>query len=179
MAKEIWKDVVGYEGLYEVSDLGNVKSVDRQVRHPKGGVANKKGKPLAAQINKDGYARVPLWREGVSKYAFVGRLVLEAFVGPCPFGMECCHEDGIPANNVANNLRWDTHVANAADKVGHGTAQRGEKVGNSKLTDEKISAIRDGLLSGMTGVALAKKFNVTTATISRVKLGQSWSHVDV
>ena len=175
----VWKEVVEYEGLYEVSNSGDIRSVERMVNHPKGGMALKKGKLLSACPNKDGYLRVPLWRDCKSKYKYVSRLVLEAFVGPRPANMESCHGDNDRANNFLSNLRWDTHVSNIADKNRHGTYQRGERGNGAKLTDVTALDIKLRAIAGESGVSLAAEFGVTPTTITRVKLGQTWSHIHV
>lgn len=114
---ESWKPVVGYEGIYEVSDLGRIRSLAR---------LDSRGRRRSAKIRalsrqKSGHLTVGLCRSGAKKSAGVHRLVLEAFVGPCPPGMEACHWNDIPDDNRLENLRWDTRSANAADSVRNGT----------------------------------------------------------
>ena len=116
MSDEVWRSVVGYEGWYEVSNEGNVRSVPRVARNGR----RFPGLPLAAQAHRDGHLRVPLYRNSEEKFFFVHRLVLAAFVGECPPGMQGCHNDGDSTNNRLSNLRWDTVSANARDRVRHG-----------------------------------------------------------
>lgn len=116
---ETWKAVVGYEGYYEVSDRGRVRSVDRSVLTVRG-VRRYKGRLLALNENK-GYPLIALSRGGNQTHFYVHRLVLEAFVGSCPEGMEACHNDGNPGNPQLENLRWDTRSENERDRVRHGT----------------------------------------------------------
>ena len=106
MTKEIWKPVKGYGGLYEVSDLGNVRSLDRVVETSNGQVREYRGKELAKNPDKNGYLRARLARKGKQSIFFIHRLVLEAFVGECPEGMKTRHLDGDPANNRLSNLKW-------------------------------------------------------------------------
>ena len=120
-AIENWKPVVGFEGAYEVSDRGRVFSLPRRTRHWRGGTVARGGKMLALAVGEAGYPLVSLGRDGRISQHLVHRLVLEAFVGPCPKGMECCHEDGVRTNNRLSNLRWDTRKANHADAIRHGT----------------------------------------------------------
>lgn len=111
-------------------------------------------------------------------YHFVHRLVLEAFVGPCPDEMECCHNDGNPLNNALDNLRWDTKRANQADRVKHGTHSRGERNANAKLTEADVRAIRAEHASGGASQAeLSRKYGVDPALIGRIIQRRSWAHV--
>lgn len=114
---EIWKPVVGFEESYEVSDRGRVRSIDRVTPHG----AHRRGVELSAAPGHRGHLRVTLFDHGDRRLIYVHRLVLEAFVGPCPRGMECCHSDGDPKNNSLTNLRWDTRSANGLDAAKHGT----------------------------------------------------------
>lgn len=125
-----------------------------------------------------GYLRVLVREESGSKRGFlVHQLVLRAFVGPCPPGMQCCHIDGNSTNNAISNLRWDTPAANCADRDRHGTTARGEKNGFAKLTGEAVSAIRSRYAAGETQESLGKEFGVKHAAISRIVNRKAWKHV--
>jgi len=116
------KWIEGYYGRYCITKCGKVASY-KSLRNPQW---------LTPQVDKRsgrGYLRVGLYRNRKKKYPFAHRLVLEAFIGPCPEGLEACHEDGNPANNNLSNLRYDTHQANSFDRVQH-RILRGE--GSSK-----------------------------------------------
>lgn len=112
---ERWLPVVGYEGYYEVSDRGRVRSLDRidgQGRNWPGAMR---------KISDNGaYLSTSLWKNGRAITRRVHLLVLDAFVGPAPEGMEACHNDGNGKNNHLENLRWDTHSSNLHDVVRHG-----------------------------------------------------------
>ena len=129
---EVWKPVLGYERHYEVSDCGNVRSVDRIVTNRLGVSRNLKGRDMkiheyipslkvrpARPGGEPLYVRLSL--DGKSRIRYVHTLVLEAFVGPRPEGMECCHNNGDCHDNRLENLRWDTPKANGEDMVKHGT----------------------------------------------------------
>jgi hypothetical protein len=126
--KEVWKDVVGYEGLYRVSVLGRIKSVDHMIGHWRGGLRTWPGRILKPFPHKRGSLFIDLCKKGAVNRFFVHHLVLLAFVGPRPSGMECCHGDGNNGNNKLSNLRWDTHASNEADKLKHGTDNRAENL---------------------------------------------------
>ena len=103
---EIWKPVVGFEGYYEVSNYGNVRSVDRMVKHSKGGFRLYKGKVLSTNLSVDGYRLVHLSKLNVSKMKRVNRLVAEAFI-PNPMNLETVnHKDENKLNDNVENLEW-------------------------------------------------------------------------
>lgn len=109
---EIWKDIPGYEGRYQVSDAGRVRSVDRPVRvvcHGVDTVPVAQGKVLRPGRNNSGHVTVALGR-GNSR--LVHQLVLEAFVGPCPNGCEVLHLNHQPADNRLSNLNYGTRSEN-------------------------------------------------------------------
>jgi len=168
---EVFKDVVGYEGRYMVSNMGRVKSLNRTVSTPQGPRAIR-GMLLRPYFNVDGYLLVNLYINSKMRICRINRLVAAAFIGPCPEGMECCHNDGSRTNNVVDNLRYDTRVGNAADRLLHGTHQRGERSGNSKLTEAQVLAIRaDTRLQGI----IAEEYGIEQACVSKIKLRKSWA----
>lgn len=114
---EEWRDIPRYEGRYQASNHGRVRSLDRMVHYKNGVQRLHKGRVLRPGGNPSGHLMVNLIPR---KNEYIHRLVLEAFVGPCPEGMECCHNDGDPSNNYLQNLRWDTPSANGFDHVKHG-----------------------------------------------------------
>lgn len=121
---EIWLPVVGYDGLYEVSNLGRVRSLDHYAPHntAASGVQFVRGRVLKTTIyGSPPRVTVTLWRDREQRTRLVHHLVLEAFVGPRPVGTEGCHWDGDATNNRLGNLRWDSHIKNEADKARHGT----------------------------------------------------------
>jgi hypothetical protein len=107
----------------------------------------------------------------------VHRLVLETFRGPCPEGMEGCHNDGNQLNNRLENLRWDTHLANVKDRAKHGRDRKGQDHPNAKLNDDDVRAIRWALTFGIKGSVLARSYRVTDTLISYIKLRRFWKHV--
>lgn len=173
MNLERWLPVVGYEGFYEVSDQGNVRSVTRVDALGR----TWKGQPMQVHPTRRGHLRTQLRREGTVKRKHVHRLVLEAFVGPCPNGMECCHGDGNPQNNRLPNLRWDTRQANVKDSVMHGAHPRGERVGNAKLTADQVLSVRTAHRGGEAIKGIARRLGVHQSTIQDIVHRRSWRHI--
>jgi hypothetical protein len=120
VSTERWLPVVGYEGSYQVSDHGRVRSINR--RDIRGRAL--KGRMLKRRPLPNGRPRVSLALGGKTVDAYPYRLVLEAFVGPCPDGMEALHRDDDFNNNFLANLRWGTRTDNMRDmsRNGHGNA---------------------------------------------------------
>lgn len=118
---ETWRVVPGYEDLYEVSDLGRVKRLERATKGRAGVVMHFPESILEPTVTGFGYARVTLSKRGLRRSVFVHVLVLSAFVGPRPEGQEACHGDGVRLNNNLSNLRWDSRSENQKDSVRHGT----------------------------------------------------------
>jgi len=167
---ERWKDIPGYEGMYEVSDRGRVRSLKRiDARGCK-----LAGGALRPKVHSKGYLKATLCRDGKCKHKFIHRLVLEVFVGPCPEGMECCHNNGDPSNNRLENLRWGTRTENYRDAVKHGTTNRGERNPSVKLCELDVWLIRN--CEG-TGKQLAEFFDISQTTISKIKRRKLWSHI--
>jgi hypothetical protein len=123
---------------------------------------------------KGGYLRVRL-RTGMR---MVHHLVLEAFVGPCPPGMQGCHNDGDPTNNRPENLRWDTPKANMADRARHGREVRGSRKSSAKLDEGQIPEIRRLKQQGMGDRKLARLYGVAPSTIYYITSGRNWHHVE-
>lgn len=161
---ENWKPVVGYEGFYEVSDLGRVRSVARQVRHPRGGLKLVRERLLSLGKHPCGYLRFRAWRGDAVTNLSVHVEVLKAFVGPAPAGFECCHNDGNPANNVLENLRWDSRKNNHADKIAHGTY--------SKFPPSKYVEIRALRANGLLHREISKIVGVSLSHVGHILTGR-------
>lgn len=130
-ARELWAPIAGYEGAYDVSSIGRVRSLPRTVAHNgsrPGGTARVRGRILRPKALKDGHLTVALCVSGERKFCYVHHLVLEAFVGPAPaVGMHACHNNGVPSDNRVENLRWGTVSDNMYDSVRHGTHVQARK----------------------------------------------------
>ena len=117
--QEQWRPVVGYEGAYEVSDHGRVRSLTFTQTHKNGTKRIHQGRILTPDLGRR-YPRVNLYRGGIARSGFIHCLVLEAFVGPRPEGAEACHADDDKTNAKLSNLRWDTRSENIHDRRRNG-----------------------------------------------------------
>lgn len=142
-----------------------------------GTIVGKNGK-LNQYSDRRGYKIVSVRRDsGLRTNQRVHRLVLMAFMGPCPEGMEGCHNDGNRLNNTLGNLRWDTHRANLRDIETHGTRRRGEKCSQAKLAEADVRLILSKLIGGSRRRPLAEQFGVSVDTINRIATGSIWGHI--
>jgi len=173
---EIWKPVVDFEDIYQVSDRGNVRSISRKVRYADGRIryypAVVRAKRLVA-----GYPAVDLKRDGKRVTAYVHHLIAEAFIGPRPPGKQVAHRDGRSHRSVLSNIRYATPKENDADKIGHGTRPNGEKNGQSKLSDRDVRKIRVRCKGSESQRIIAADFGVGQSVISRIKTGRAWGHL--
>lgn len=163
----MWAPIPGFPG-YEVSDNGEVRSLSRM----------KRGKLLRQTDNGTGYRYVGLRRDGRQLKVYVHRAVLRAFVGE-PLDAHASHLNGDRADNRLINLCWESAAENNARKVDHGTEQRGERVGTSRLTVDAVRAIRALYAAGgITQRALAARFGVSQRQVLSIVKRRSWRHVD-
>ncbi len=162
---EIWKDIPGYEGRYQVSNYGNVKSVSRLV-NCRGGAKRR----IAERLLRPG--RVPSGH----LYVVLGRgehgspvhqLVLKAFEGSCPIGCEVLHNNGDPTDNRLENLRYGTRQENVLDALVHRERWR-------KLSKQDVIEIRKKVKSGCTQVQLADDYHVSVSAINAVVMGRTF-----
>ena len=178
--QEEWRDVVGFEGLYEVSSLGRVRSVPRYVHTTNKRKYLIKGKILRPVPQKSKHLQLWLRKEGQTIPVRVHRLVADAFLGPCPPNKECCHNNGVPFDNRVDNLRWDTRANNIRQSYTDGRDvviprhKKGSTHYASKLTAAQADFVRT---SNLSGVELAKKLGVSPMTISRCKRGHTYTDV--
>lgn len=170
----VWKDIAEYEGRYQVSDDGQVKSLPNSRR---------KDERILAQAVKPptGYKVVNFSLGGVTQMQHVHALVLEAFVSARPAGLVACHQDGDPANNHVSNLRWDTQASNISDKRRHGTESNGERNGMATLTNVEVRAIKVELGKNLArgGIArVARQFGLNPSLVGKIKRNERWSWME-
>lgn len=168
----------GYEGYYEISNLGNIRSLDRVQKHPKteDGIYIKEGKTLKSYPLPKGYKTIKLTVDK-QKTFLVHRLVARAFIGECPEGLEVCHNNGNNTDNAVCNLRYDTRKNNLKDKERHGTKISGSQISWSILTEEQVIKIKELLNEGTKQRVIAKQFMVKTGTIEAIAEERTWKGV--
>jgi hypothetical protein len=177
MKNEIWVPARGWEGAYEVSNIGRVRSILRKGMKDAAAGRNYGGKIIKRTLHKrTGYFVVTLSNKNYRKQVSLHRLILSSFKGDAPEGMECCHENGDRQDARLENLRWDTRKNNHADKKKHGTWQGGENNTWHKLTAAQVIAIRS---SDKPKKYWMEKLNVSRACIAAVVNGTAWRHVVV
>lgn len=171
---ETWLPVPGFEGLYEISDQGRVYA------HPYSFTVRGKQYTVPGRMMKQ-RAGNPYGHRVVSiggKARYVHRLVLEAFAGPCPPGMEALHGPGGRTDNRwPENLRWGTHAENAADMVRDGTRRCGTQISRAKLTEAAVLECRRRHAAGEAVAALAAEYGVGRWTMAQALTGRTWAHV--
>lgn len=173
---EWWLPVPGYEGYYEVSDQGRVRSVERLVNAPQcGGTQLKRGRVLRPGL-RNHYLSVILQREGKRTNYTVHQIVAAAFIGPCPSGMEVRHGPNGKTDNRPSNLTYGTRAENMADKRRDGTWQGGSAHHAAKLTEQTVAAARTARATGESVTSLAKRHGVAYATMWDA-LNRRWQHV--
>ena len=178
MRHEVWKQIPGYEGLYEASNTGRVRSMDRVVigKHYRAGryaEINRKGVLLKQCLSPAGYWTVTLSKDGKRATWRVHMLICAAFHGEQPIGFQCRHLNGVRTDNRAENLAWGTHVENQRDRVTHGTDLRGEQVATAILTKDQAAAI----IAGMPQKQSKALFGISKTQHYRIKNGEAWAHL--
>lgn len=172
MTEETWKPVPGYEGFYEVSDQGRVRSLDRCVANKGrwGAVVphHRLGRLLKPGRASNGYVTVALANGGKRRSYLVQELVMLAFVGPRPPGYVIRHLDGTRLNNQLSNLEYSTPRENSLDRARHGT---------TKIKRHQVADIRARILMGETQSSIASSYGITQAAVSLIKLGKQFAHV--
>jgi len=179
---EEWRDLMGYEGIYQVSNHGRVRSLDRTVPYINGSTRNIKCKLLTPFKQAAGYKQVTLCCTGIQMCReSVHRLVLITFNGlpPTPTH-ECNHKNGVKDDNHIDNLEWVTKSENAIHacytlKV-HRT--RGESVHGAKLTEAKVLKIRELYITGdYMQKELGVMFRVSNRSICDIVNRKTWKHI--
>lgn len=170
-----WRDIVGFEGAYQVSSCGAVRSLDRTVK-VRGGFRPVRGQMLSQKLDRNGYVVVQLYKERRQTSRTVHSLVAEAFLGPRPFGYQVCHGDHDRTNNILTNLRYGTVLENHQEKVAAGRSARGEGVNTAKLTEALVVNMRNERASGALVDELSAKYGVSSVAVSKICNGTNWKY---
>lgn len=165
----------------ETNKAMEVRSIDRFPKYmfsANGSVISYFGKTprVLKPIKMGDYVGLQLVSADGQRKEYLHRLIAEAFYGPCPDGMVCCHANGVKSDNSAGNLRWDTPRANNLDRNAHGTAPTGERNPMARLSAQKVLQMRRIRAStGASYSAIAREFSVSTMTAYRAITGKAWS----
>lgn len=174
-AREEWRDIPKYKGLYQVSSFGRVKSL----------LPNEILKPWKNKNGTKYRLILALWKNKHKSRFYVHQLVLQAFVGKCPAGMEVCHNDGDSENNSIDNLRYGTHKSNMEDMIRDGNhwfsnnpeACCGARNGMSKIDEKQVIEIIKLVRAGTPQYQIAEQFNISQSTVSAIEHGKLWKHL--
>ena len=185
-APEVFVDIPGYEGYYQVSNYGKVISLDRVIKEKTGKTQALKGRILKLRINPGGYYYVGLGKNGSKATFAIHQLVAQAFI-PNPKNKKTVnHMDGNKLNNSVANLEWSTYSENLehAYKAGLKQAVKSSEVASKnykrKLTEQQVREIKRLLAAGnLTHKEIATKFGVARSTITEIKSGRRWKHLNV
>lgn len=174
---EIWKDIPEYEGLYQISNLGNIKSLKREVKHNYSGSINLKTRILKSSLGGK-YLRVAFCKESKYKYIHVHRILALMFIENPDNLPEVNHIDGNKLNNKLENLEWVTRKENMFHAFKNGLAKSGENCYNSKISNLQVIEIKKRYSKkNISQKQLAKEYKVDQALISRIinnKIHKKW-----
>jgi hypothetical protein len=184
---ELWRPIVGWESLYEVSNIGRVRSLDRiralrmrqippgTMRHIKGRIVH--GRLLGPKGHAQ-YWKVLLNDEGRKEVRFVHHLVLEAWVGPRPEGHVTNHRNGDSTDNRVENLEWCTYSHNNQHAIDTGLRKmRGEQNPRARFTVEDIVTMRRLYDNGMTATEIARQYKASVPGVWDIVKRNVWKHV--
>lgn len=157
---EVWRPIKGYENLYEVSSLGKVASL------------HKNRIIMRSRSDRDGYRLINLWDGEKFSTRRVHHLVLENFIGDAPPGLICFHKNNNPGDNRVSNLLWATPKENTQHMIKCKRIRY-----RSKLTEKDVKEIKGLLRDGITQLRVGRLFDVSSRTISLIKLGKIWKTV--
>lgn len=184
MRIEEWKSIPGYEGHYECSSFGRIRSIDRYVKagaNSKNKIQIKRGRILKQEICNSGYFRLELKRDGFVKKFLVHRIVALCFIYNENKEKDCVnHKNGIKTDNRSDNLEWINRSENQKHAYSLGLQKRavGSQRGRvCKLNESVVFLIKKNLKSGEMCLNLAKKYNVNASTIYNIKNKKTWAHV--
>jgi hypothetical protein len=177
---EEWKPIINYEGLYEVSNWGRVKSLARIVIYPNGVKHPYKETFLVGRVEpKKGYTSICLYKDSKRKYENIHRLVALHFIPNPNNYLNVLHKiESFPSNNHVDNLFWGTQDDNIKDKVSKQRQTKGEGQHLSVLKENQVIEIREKYSTNNYSYKnLSDEYNVTRGTISFIVKRKTWKHI--
>lgn len=181
--KEIWKDIPNYEGYYQASNLGNIRSLDRWIDNP-----NKKAKTngyikkkmiLKQNKIKSGYYTTALSREGTTKAYLTHRLIAIAFLSNPLNKPQVNHKNGVKTDNNVSNLEWATRSENAIHSYENKLqiSRKGSLHGSAKLSELDVLEIRSLLLKKVDKNQISEVFKISYGTVCDIEKRRRWKHI--
>ncbi|MDR9419447.1 NUMOD4 domain-containing protein [Gracilimonas sp.] len=170
---ELWKDIDGYDGYYQISNKGRVRTW-------KNGRWGRRDKPniMRLHVNRYGYLEIRLQKENVKSLHRIHRLVAKNFVENPDNKPHVNHKDCDKLNNYPENLEWVTNTENVKHAVKNGLNVKGEASHFARLTKNDVLQIRSILSQGFaTNTEIAEAYNISMPTVSNIKNRDSWRHL--
>jgi len=180
MNKEIWLPIKGYEGLYEISNLGRVKSLERTIKYKNGKSKFKKCTILNIKPGKWGYIRAYLTNlQQIEKSFFVHRLVAEYFIPNPDNKPQVNHKNSIRHDNAVENLEWCTCSENIrhAFKEGFKKPLKGLDCPSHKLTEQQVLEIRSKKFEGESYSYLSSLYSISISNVCHIVKRRTWTHI--
>jgi hypothetical protein len=171
MSNEVWKDIAGYEGTYQVSNMGRVRSLDRIIKCANRDDMRKKGQIIRPYVDRNGYLLVLLTVQKVKTHLEVHRAVMNAFVGPLPPGHHTHHINDNRTDNRLENMVYLTKSVHTS------VTHRGENARCARLKEPQVLEIKKLLAAGVHFLDIAPLFGVHGNTIQDIKHNRTWKHL--
>lgn len=178
---EIWKDVKGYNGLYQVSNYGNIKSLSRIIVRSNGNYSSKE-KLLEPQIIKNGYLVVRLKKNGNRSTKLINRLVAESFIPNPEDKLEVNHKDLNKLNNHVDNLEWSTRSENMKHAYKNGVVDINKAIDKLKtVTKNDVVEIRKRKLNGESRKSVYEDYKhvISIGGFKHIWYNVTWENIKV
>ena len=181
MTVAIFKDIIGYEGIYQISNTGIVKSLDRKIQTKNGAIRFLKGKILKQSLNTYGYKTVLLCTNGISKNKLVHRLIADIFIENKDNKICINHKDGVKTNNNICNLEWVTHSENLKHAFDL-KLRIPNRISKIKGSDHKLSRLNESDVISIYNLdkpqrEIASIFNISLSRVNQIKNKKAWKHL--